>query len=664
MSRIIRGSFVVLLVVGLVAVAEPANAVQANGAVTTADPTAHGRPIQGGSNSSCASPQPFPGTANPSDAYHHDARRFSNTSSTPQCVTVQATVGNPATAKIAAYAPSFDPADISQGFLGHIAAGFTGNDTFSFVVPAGSTFVVVVFETDANAGVSSYSLDVTDTGVHAGWGATGSITNADSTSQGRPAQSGVDSSCASPQAFPGTSLPGTVFHHDAHVFSNTSGTERCVTVQATVESPAFAKLAAYAPTFDPANLSQNFLGHITSASRTGPMPSHSSFHRGARSSSSCSSPLERRRVQLRADAQQRVRDAAVLPYGVDVDGHGRERRVDHDPPVRFGVRRDRAQNLRPDVWGRHREQRRLDRRDRGRWRPASLDGPVGRGDRAGATAEESGASEIKASVDLGGGSDTFVLQGGGAADLVTIGTGGVNLNTDGDADITLASVEAITVNGGGGNDRLEAKGGKGTGSAFTGALTLNGQVGADKLTGGTAGDTVDGGAGNDTFTSLAAADGADSFTGGAGSDTASYAPRAGAVQVLLDNLANDGASGGAEGDDITRRRGEGHGWEGRRHHRRRLAERREHVPGDERDRHHSGGVSGNDTLVGGGGADVLEGAGGKDTLNTRDGVGGNDAARGSRTSTPARRTPATPASPARPDHQRAYERSATDTADW
>ena len=632
MSRIVRSSFVAVLVVGLIAVASPALAVTVTGSITNIDPTSQGRPVAGGVTSSCASPQPYPGTNLPANAFHHDAHAFSNTSGTAQCVTVQTTVGSSEFAKVAAYAPSFDPANLSQNFLGHFNASFEGDThTFSFVAPVG-TFVVVVFEAVAGTGVSDYSIDVTGTGVLLGSGVTvtGSITNIDPTSQGRPVAGGVTSSCASPQPYPGTNLPANAFHHDAHAFSNTSGTAQCVTVQTTVGSSEFAKVAAYAPSFDPANLSQNFLGHF-----------NASFE-GDTHTFSFVAPVGTFVVVV----FEAVANIGVSDYSIDVLGTGVANGVAAcslvGPVLTLAVpsgasatmgRSGSAFNVTgPGIADPTCGGATMNNVDSiavtgdGGAQQVSMDlsgGPIG----PGATSEQSGTSEIETSVDLGGGSDSFVLQGSAANDRITIGTGGVNLNTDGDADLTFAGVEGITVNGGAGNDRLEAKGGKGTGDAFAASLTVHGETGADKLVGGRAGDTIDGGANNDTFTSLAAADGADRFIGGAGSDTTSYAPRTGAVQVLLDNVANDGGSGGAEGDDIRDDVEKVTGGKGGDTVDAVSQNAKNTFKGMNGNDTLRGGL-GNDTLVGGDGADVLEGAAGKDALNTQDGVGVNDTANG------------------------------------
>jgi hypothetical protein len=52
-----------------------------------------------------------------------------------------------------------------------------------------------------------------------------------------------------------------------------------------------------------------------------------------------------------------------------------------------------------------------------------------------------------------------------------------------------------------------------------------------------------------TSTTAAVPDGATTFIAGTGIDTVSYGLRTAGVRVALDNIANDGGSGGAEGDE-------------------------------------------------------------------------------------------------------------------
>jgi ELWxxDGT repeat protein len=217
----------------------------------------------------------------------------------------------------------------------------------------------------------------------------------------------------------------------------------------------------------------------------------------------------------------------------------------------------------------------------------------------GATPEATGVSDIEIDVDLGSGTDRLVVQGASGIDRVQLGSDGINLNNDDDVDATVAGVEEVTVNGGLGNDLLTAAGSPATGDAFFVPVLLNGDGGNDTLTGGEAPDVLTGGAGNDMFKETKVIGAADSFLGGSGTDTLTYAARAGTVKVTLDGVANDGANQGAEGDNVSS------------------------------DVERLIGGKGKDTLTGTtSAANVLTGGAGNDTIDVRDGVSGNDTANG------------------------------------
>jgi Ca2+-binding RTX toxin-like protein len=584
--RGIRVSVVFALVLAFMAVASPALAVTVSGAVTNADPTSQGRPSQDGSNSSCVTPQPYPGTANETTPYHHDAITFSNTSASPQCVTVQTTIGSGPTGKVAAYSPSFNPADPSENFVGHVGFGFSGDTvTFSFAAAAATTFVVVVTESEHNQGVPSYSLNVTGTGVALGLVVSGAVTNADPTSQGRPVVGGENSNstCANPHAYPGTSQSTTGFHHDARPFTNTTGSAQCVTVKTTIGSGTSGKVAAYSPSFNPADPSQNFVGDVvpnfsgntqtfsfvaTAGATFVVVVFENSANAGVAAytiqvttdpvAAVCSRIGSTLSVEVPNGASATIgrsgSDLSVTGPGIADSTCGGATVTNIDSIAVTGD--GGAQALTVDLSG-------------GRLGP-------------GATAEPSGTSEIEVSVDLGAGADTFALKGGAGDDTFRFGTTGVKLNGDSDNDITLAGVDSVT---------------------------------------------VEGGPGDDVYAAPAVPDGATTFIGGSGIDAASYGLRTAGVKVLLDNVANDGGSGGAEGDDIrssVEKVTAGKGKDLVDAVAQSAANTFKGLAGNDTLR----GRLGRDTLIGGDGSDVLEGGDGNDTVNTRDGISGNDTARG------------------------------------
>jgi len=132
----------------------------------------------------------------------------------------------------------------------------------------------------------------------------------------------------------------------------------------------------------------------------------------------------------------------------------------------------------------------------------------------------------------GGGNDRLIETGD--VDFVLTNTQLTGLGTD-----TLVGITSAILNGGAGNNRLDA-------SAFTGFALLYGQGGHDELIGGPGTSYLDGSSGNDT---LSGHDGNDSLFGGSGSDLL----LGGNGNDLLEGQesSNDTLTGGA-GDDTLR----------------------------------------------------------------------------------------------------------------
>lgn len=227
----------------------------------------------------------------------------------------------------------------------------------------------------------------------------------------------------------------------------------------------------------------------------------------------------------------------------------------------------------------------------------------------------------------GAGNDTFLTAAAADGDDVYYGDDGVDtmsyalrtaavtvtldgLSGDGDlaageGDNVGADVENLL--GGAGNDVLVGN---------QAANSIRGGAGNDVLGGGPAGascagvlDVLDGEAGDDTFDMGAAAGCPAKLIGGAGVNTADFRARQNPLTVSLDNTANDGEGGGAEGCNVGSDVGR--------------------VLGGAGDDHLTGGA-GNDELHGGPGNDVLHGGGGDDVLiggpgnDELDGDAGND----------------------------------------
>jgi hypothetical protein len=144
-----------------------AGAVNFSGSITASD-AGHADQQLPSAASSCAAPNTSNvGSLLPGAQLHYDVYTLMNQSASASCVTVSYTASSGVF--IAAYSPSFNPANVGQNFLGSTqglnepCGGTSGS--FSFTVPANASFVVEVEECVVNAGVASYSLDVTGSGV-------------------------------------------------------------------------------------------------------------------------------------------------------------------------------------------------------------------------------------------------------------------------------------------------------------------------------------------------------------------------------------------------------------------------------------------------------------------------------------------------------------------
>ena len=143
-----------------------------------------------------------------------------------------------------------------------------------------------------------------------------------------------------------------------------------------------------------------------------------------------------------------------------------------------------------------------------------------------------------------------------------------------------ARVDGLEINGFDGSDRVLA------GPNFSKPIVFHGGNGNDSIIPGRGNDRFDGGAGADL---MQASVGSDEFLGGPDTDTMDYSSATLALNVTLDDAANDGVAGGAEGDNI------------------------------HSDVENVNGGFGNDSITGSAANNVLTGGGGTDTLRGMDG---------------------------------------------
>ena len=127
------------------------------GAIAAGDTTMTGRIVRNGVASSCAIPKAFPGIQDALPNRRYDTYTFTNSGNATSCVTVNVTSGCGLNIFYAAYLGSFNPANLSQNYLADAGSSFAGVATFSFNVPAGQSFVLVIHEVNVNAGCASYT---------------------------------------------------------------------------------------------------------------------------------------------------------------------------------------------------------------------------------------------------------------------------------------------------------------------------------------------------------------------------------------------------------------------------------------------------------------------------------------------------------------------------
>jgi Ca2+-binding RTX toxin-like protein len=193
---------------------------------------------------------------------------------------------------------------------------------------------------------------------------------------------------------------------------------------------------------------------------------------------------------------------------------------------------------------------------------------------------DTGADDIQG----GDGFDFFGANGTAGVTLTldnvaNDGAAGENDNVHNDIEEIFGTDFADTMVGDAGPQQFQS---------FGGADTLQGGGGDDNMNAGDGADTLDGGDGADTLTGGLDAD---DISGGAGGDLADYSDRSAPVTVTINDVANDGGSGGAEGDNVRT------------------------------DVENLRGTPDNDTLTGSTGDNRIDGGAGNDTIN---GIGGDD----------------------------------------
>lgn len=215
-----------------------------------------------------------------------DAYTFINPGSTTACVTVNFTMTGcnlGQAMQFSARLGSFDPANPCANYVGDGGAGFSGEveNSFSFNVPAGEIFVIVVNENDPGGATGcAYSLTISGISCQPvcppdiitgtiGQGSKDYPSTSD-VQTGRVSQNGINSSCEAPKTCPGIASAGSPFTFDAYEFVNDSSSSSCVTFTFPPSCGPNNAIhpVAYLGSFDPANPCANYLGDIGNSINT------------------------------------------------------------------------------------------------------------------------------------------------------------------------------------------------------------------------------------------------------------------------------------------------------------------------------------------------------------------------------------------------------------
>ncbi|MDQ1525054.1 MAG: hypothetical protein QOE47_2978 [Pyrinomonadaceae bacterium] len=132
---------------------------------TTIPFTQTGRLTPNGVASTCAAQKTFPGVTD-SNQRRFKAYQFVNNNTSTACITVTLNAGScvGASSLFSAAYTGFNPGNISMNYLGDIGASPNPSRSYSFNVPAGADFQVVVSQANTNQSCAAYTLTVSGFG--------------------------------------------------------------------------------------------------------------------------------------------------------------------------------------------------------------------------------------------------------------------------------------------------------------------------------------------------------------------------------------------------------------------------------------------------------------------------------------------------------------------
>ena len=131
------------------------------GSITATDSQQTFRMTRDGLTSLCDAPKgACPGLFATTGTRSFDQYSFTNTGTLPVCVAANLNSACGTNIFGATYLGSFNPANVCANYLADAGGSFAGLSTWSFTVPGGATFVIVVHEVNQGTGCSSYTLSV------------------------------------------------------------------------------------------------------------------------------------------------------------------------------------------------------------------------------------------------------------------------------------------------------------------------------------------------------------------------------------------------------------------------------------------------------------------------------------------------------------------------
>lgn len=153
-------ALVVLSVALIFAVDSPAQCTF-NGSIASSDPIHANGLATSAIDSSETVIQACPGVFSTTGAIHYDKYDFSNQTGSPTVYTVTTSATGCATFLMSStYLGSYDRNNLCNAYLASMGSGFSDSGTYSYTVPNGSNFYVLVEEFDPSAYCASYSVTV------------------------------------------------------------------------------------------------------------------------------------------------------------------------------------------------------------------------------------------------------------------------------------------------------------------------------------------------------------------------------------------------------------------------------------------------------------------------------------------------------------------------